>query len=71
MWPLLILSILSTSVILERIWFWTTTLTKEKQIVNRVIDSARRGQWGKAHQIAKQSSNQPMGRFLYARLRKP
>lgn len=69
MWPLLALSILSMSVILERIWFWTTTLTKEKQIVNRVIDSARRGQWGKAHQIAKQSSNLPMGRFLYAPLR--
>lgn len=69
MWPLLILSILSISVIIERIWFWITTLTKEKQIVNRVIDSARRGQWGKAHQTAKQSSNQPMGRFLYAPLR--
>lgn len=69
MWPLLILSILSMSVVIERIWFWGTTLTKEKQIVNRVIDSARRGQWGKAHQIAKQSSNQPMGRFLYAPLR--
>ncbi|MBE9142611.1 MotA/TolQ/ExbB proton channel family protein [Planktothrix mougeotii] len=69
MWPLLILSILSMTVIVERIWFWITTLTKEKQIVNRVIDSARRGQWGKAHQIAKQSSNQPMGRFLYAPLR--
>ena len=69
MWPLLLLSILSVTTIIERIWYWANALTKEKQIVNRVIDSARRGQWGKAHQIAKQSTNQPIGRFLYAPLR--
>lgn len=69
MWPLLLLSILSVTTIIERIWYWANALTKEKQIVNRVIDSARRGQWGKAHQIAKQSSNHPIGRFLYAPLR--
>lgn len=69
MWPLLLLSILSVTTIIERMWYWANALTKEKQIVNRVIDSARRGQWGKAHQIAKQSSNHPIGRFLYAPLR--
>jgi biopolymer transport protein ExbB len=68
MWPLLVLSILSVSTIIERLWFWANTLTREQQIFNRVIDAARRGQWGVAYQTAKQVNNQPMGRFLYAPL---
>lgn len=69
MWPLLVLSILSVSTIIERLWFWANTLTREQQIFNRVVDAARRGQWGVAYQTAKQVNHQPMGRFLYAPLR--
>ena len=69
MWPLLVLSVLSVSTIIERLWFWANTLTREQQIFKRVTDAARRGQWGAAYQAAKQVSNQPMGRFLYAPLR--
>lgn len=69
MWPLLVLSILSISTIIERLWFWGNTLTREQKIVNRVMDAARRGQWGMAYQIAKQTNNRPMGRFFYAPLR--
>ena len=68
MWPLLGLSILSLSVILERLWFWTKTLTKEKEIVNRVLEAATQD-WQTARDIAKRSTNKPIGRFLYAPLR--
>lgn len=68
MYPLLVLSILSLSTILERLWFWTSLLLKEQQIVNRVLEAARRD-WGVAHEIARQATKQPIGRFLYAPLR--
>lgn len=68
MFPLLGLSILSVSVILERLWFWARSLTKEKDIVNRVLDAASQD-WGVATEIARRSSNKPIGRFLYAPLR--
>lgn len=69
MWPLAVLSILSVSTIVERLWFWANTLTREQQLINRVIDAARRGQWGMAYQMVRQASNRPMGRFLYNPLR--
>lgn len=68
MWPLLFLSVLSVSTIIERIWFWTNLLINEKQVVERILDVARRD-WYTAHDIARQASNQPIGRFLYSPLR--
>nr|WP_199349628.1 MotA/TolQ/ExbB proton channel family protein [Nostoc flagelliforme] len=68
MWPLLVLSILSLSVIFERLWFWLRIFVQEKQIVNRVVDAAQ-DNWEVAGDIARQASNQPVGRFLYAPLR--
>ncbi len=62
--PLLFLSILALSVIIERVWFWTSVLLKEREIVNRVMDAARRD-WSAAKEIAKQAHEQPIGRFLY------
>ncbi|MEH2307174.1 MotA/TolQ/ExbB proton channel family protein [Nostoc sp.] len=70
MWPLLVLSILSLSVIFERLWFWLRILTQEKQIVDRILDAAQ-DNWQAAADIAKQTSYQPVGRFLYAPLRFP
>lgn len=72
MWPLLALSILALSVIFERLWFWTRILTQEKQIVDRFLDAAV-DNWETAAEIARQATNQPIGRFLYApfRLLKP
>ncbi|MFM6198594.1 MAG: MotA/TolQ/ExbB proton channel family protein, partial [Dolichospermum sp.] len=40
MWPLLVLSVLSLSVIFERFWFWLQILTQETEIVNRILDAA-------------------------------
>ncbi len=65
--PLLFLSVLSLSVIIERLWFWSSVLTKEQEIVNRVLDSARRD-WSTAAEIARQAYEQPIGRFLYSPL---
>ncbi|MEH2074734.1 MAG: MotA/TolQ/ExbB proton channel family protein [Nostoc sp.] len=70
MWPLLVLSVLSFSVIFERLWFWLRILTQEKQIVDRILDAAQ-DNWQAAADIAKQASHQPVGRFLYAPLRFP
>ncbi len=67
-WPLLGLSILALSAIIERLWFWATILTKEREIVDRVLEAARKD-WGAATEAARQASNQPIGRFLYAPLR--
>ena len=69
MWPLLALSILSLSVIFERSAFWFRILTQEKEIVERVLDAATQN-WHNATEIAKRFSNQPVGRFLYAPLRR-
>ncbi|MGI8502483.1 MAG: MotA/TolQ/ExbB proton channel family protein [Hassallia sp.] len=70
MWPLLALSVLSLSVIFERLWFWLRILTQEKEIVDRVLDAAREN-WVTARDIARQATNQPIGRFLFAPLSLP
>ena len=69
-WPLLFFSVLSLSVIFERIWFWLRILTQERKIVDRVLDAAR-DDWGVAAEIAERADRQPIGRFLYAPLSLP
>jgi biopolymer transport protein ExbB len=70
MWPLLVLSFLSLSVIFERLWFWLRILNQEKEIVDRVLDAAQ-DNWEVAADIARKAGHQPIGRFLYAPLRYP
>ncbi|NJO40406.1 MAG: MotA/TolQ/ExbB proton channel family protein [Cyanobacteria bacterium CRU_2_1] len=67
MWPLLLLSFLALSTIIERSWFWSKILTREREVSGRVLEAARRD-WGAAAEIARKSSDQPIGRFLYAAL---
>lgn len=67
MWPLLLLSFLSLSTIIERAWFWSKTLTHEREIAGRVLEASRRD-WNAAAEIARKSNNQPIGRFLYSAL---
>lgn len=67
MWPLLALSILSVSVIFERLWFWLRILTQEKETVERVLDAAQ-DNWDLAADIAQRATDQPIGRFLHAPL---
>lgn len=69
MWPLLVLSILAGGTILERLWFWTSILLKEREVVNRVLDAAVTNNWQMAREIALEARRQPIGRYLYAPLR--
>lgn len=66
--PLLLLSILALTAIFERGWFWFGVLTKERETVNRVLDTVRRNDWVTATEMARQAYDQPIGRFLYAPL---
>jgi biopolymer transport protein ExbB len=68
MWPLLLLSILAVGTILERIWFWSRILTREREVSGRVLEAARRD-WPAAAAIAYRSEGLPMGRFLSAPLK--
>jgi biopolymer transport protein ExbB len=69
-WPLLLLSILTMTVIFERSRFWFNVLNKEKEIVNRILDATRRD-WDMATEIARQAYDQPVGRFLLQALQLP
>ena len=68
MWPLLALSILALSVIVERLGFWFKIFSQEREIVERVLDAAQQN-WQSATELARKFSYQPAGRFLYAPLR--
>lgn len=68
MWPLLLLSILAVSTILERIWFWSRVLFREQQILNRILEAADRN-WDLVEKIAKEYINHPMGNFVYSPFR--
>ena len=67
-YPLLVLSVLSVSTILERIWFWSQVLFREKQILNRIMEAAERN-WDLVEKIAKEHINHPVGNFVYAPFR--
>ncbi|MGB7085756.1 MAG: MotA/TolQ/ExbB proton channel family protein [Phormidesmis sp.] len=68
MWPLAILSVLALSTIIERVWFWSKILTREREVSGRVVESARR-EWSAATEIAQRASQLPMGRFLFSALK--
>jgi biopolymer transport protein ExbB len=70
MWPLLGLSILSIATILERLWYWFRTLRKEEESIERVLEASSNDEWDTAAQIAKQERRKPIGRFLYAPLKR-
>lgn len=65
MWPLLFLSILTLSTILERLWFWGKVLFKESQVLNRIIETATIN-WDMTAKVARDNRTHPMGNFLYA-----
>lgn len=66
-WPLLLLSFLALSTIIERAWFWSKVLSNEREISGRVLEAARRD-WSAAGEIARKHTNQPIGRFLHSAL---
>lgn len=67
MWPLLFLSILALGTIIDRVWFWSRILTREREVAGRVLEAARR-EWHAASEIAQRANRLPMGRFLHSAL---
>lgn len=67
MWPLLGLSLLAIGVIVERLWFWSNVLTRERDIVRQVLE-ATNYDWQVAMNAARRHNKQPIGRFLCAPL---
>ena len=65
MYPLLLLSVLSISTILERLWFWSQVVFKEKKIFNRIMEAAERN-WDLVGKIALEHINHPLGNFVYS-----
>ena len=63
MYPLLLLSILSISTILERLLFWSRVVFKEKKIFNRIMEAAERN-WDLVGKIAQEYINHPLGSFV-------
>jgi biopolymer transport protein ExbB len=70
MWPLALLSVLALGTILERIWFWLGLLSREKETIDKVLDASNTGNWDRAVQVAREARHRPIGRFLYAPLRR-
>ncbi len=70
MWPLALLSVLALGTILERIWFWLGLLSREKETIDKILDASNTGNWDRAVQIAREARHRPIGRFLYAPLRR-
>ena len=68
MWPLLFLSILALGTIIERIWFWSKILTREREVSGRVLEAARR-EWSAATTLSQRANQLPMGRFLFSALK--
>jgi biopolymer transport protein ExbB len=66
--PILGCSVLTISTAFERTWFWLRLLQREGQIVNEVLDAARRD-LSEAAAIANRAIDLPIGRFLLAPLR--
>ena len=65
--PLLILSVLVVGTIIERIWFWSKILNKEREVAERVLNAARES-WLAAADVSRQARPLPMGRMFYRAL---
>lgn len=66
--PVVGCSVLTFATAFERSLFWIRLLRREEQVVNAVLDAARRD-LGEAAAIATHSQDLPIGRFLLAPLR--
>ncbi|MEM0981248.1 MAG: MotA/TolQ/ExbB proton channel family protein [Cyanobacteria bacterium P01_H01_bin.58] len=66
--PILSCSVLTVATAFERTWFWARLMQREGQVVNEVLDAARRD-LNEAAAIAGAAHDNPIGRFLSAPLR--
>lgn len=68
MWPLVVLSIMALSTIIERIWFWWKVVQQSQRVQDKILDAAHY-QWQAVSEIARTCQKHPLGRFLYAPLK--
>lgn len=68
MLPLIILSVITLTIAIERGWFWTRLFLNQNRILDRILDAANRN-WDLAEKIARESRRYPIGNFLYAPLK--
>ena len=68
MWPLLLLSILALSTIIERSSFWIRFLSKEKQITKIILKTASYD-WDAILKTSQNHSKHPICNFLYTPLK--
>nr|WP_084176600.1 MotA/TolQ/ExbB proton channel family protein [[Limnothrix rosea] IAM M-220] len=68
MWPLILLSIMALSTIIERLWFWWKVIQKSQRVQDKILDAAHY-RWQAVSEIARTCREHPLGRFLYAPLR--
>ncbi|NJN72842.1 MAG: MotA/TolQ/ExbB proton channel family protein [Limnothrix sp. RL_2_0] len=68
MWPLVVLSIMALSTIIERIWFWWQVVQQSQRVQDKILDAAHY-QWQAVSEIARTCQKHPLGRFLYAPLK--
>lgn len=67
--PILSCSVLTIATAFERTWFWTRLMQREGQVVNEVLDAARRDLNEAAEIALAEAKDNPIGRFLSAPLR--
>lgn len=70
MWPLVLLSVLSVSTIIERLWFWGQILLKGSATASRILETAARD-WNGAIRLAQDNRKYPIAKYLLAPLRLP
>ncbi len=63
MWPLIILSVLSLSTIIERLWYWGRVLLGERKIFARILGTASRN-WGMTYKVLNEYPDHPLAAFL-------
>jgi biopolymer transport protein ExbB len=63
MWPLILLSVLSLSTIIERLWFWGKVLFNEKQVYHLLMDTATRN-WDMTNKVIRKFRGHPLASFL-------
>ncbi|QCS49886.1 outer membrane transport energization protein ExbB [Picosynechococcus sp. OG1] len=68
MWPLVLLSIMALSTIIERLWFWWKVIQQSQRVQDKILDAAHY-QWQAVSEIARTCQKHPLGRFLYAPLK--
>jgi len=58
MWPLLLCSILSLTIIIERVFFWVSVnLNQDSDLLNEVMELSRQGEWEQVRKKAMGSNN--------------